>query len=95
MFRTKLFTLALVLVGGIAGTLAVTDTAEARPRVAVRGGYYGGPVYRPYTYRYRAPARAYYNRPYVYRGYPYGAYPYGYYRGGGVYIGRGGISIGW
>lgn len=106
----KLLLIGALFVGGIATTLAIPDTAEARNG---RGrGYYGGRnYYRGYNYRpnyyrnysYRPYSRNY-NRSYYgnyYRSYPYSygnyyrSYPYSGGYGGGVYIGRGGVSIGW
>ncbi len=102
MFLKKMLVIGALLVGGVVTSLATPDTADARPRRYYRGGYYGS-YYRPYNYGYRSYGyqpyyygRSYYGRPYD-GGYGYG-YPYGYGYGGyggGVYIGRGGVSIGW
>ena len=80
------------------------------PRYSYRPYSYGYGYYPRYSYGYSYPRYSYgYSYPrysgyygygyprysYGYRGYPrygYGGYGYG---GGGVYIGRGGISIGW
>lgn len=97
MFVKRLLLIGTLVFAGVFGTLAIPDSADARPRY--RGGYYGR-VYRPY---YRSYYRPYYNYGYrPYRNYYYGSYGYPYryyggygYPGGGVYVGRGGISIGW
>jgi hypothetical protein len=57
------------------GSLAVTNTAEARPYRYYGGYYYGGPYYGGYY-------RPYY-RPYAYRSYYYG--PRYYYPGNRYY----------
>lgn len=101
MFK-KVLLVATLVVGGIVGTLALPDAAEANQRRWYRGGggyygygyrpYYGYRNYRPY-YGYRSYYRPYYGG-YYGRGY-YGGYPYGGgFYGRGVYVGGGGISIG-
>lgn len=100
MFVKRLLMIGTLVFAGVFGTLAIPDSADARPRY--RGGYYGR-VYRPYYRSYSYRPYGYYNYGYrPYRNYYYGSYgyPYGYYGGygypgGGVYVGRGGISIGW
>lgn len=104
MYFKKLLLLGALLIGGVVSSLAFTDTTEARDRYYRGYGYrpyYGArSYYRPY-YRYNnyyGPSygyRSYYRPYYGGYGYPYGGYgyPYGGY-GAGVYVGRGGISIG-
>lgn len=80
------------------------------PRYSYRPYSYGYGYYPRYSYGYSYPRYSYgYSYPrysgyygygyprysYGYRGYPGYRYGYGGYGGGGVYIGRGGISIGW
>ena len=104
----KLLMVGALLVGGIATTLVVPDTAEARNgRRGYYAGrnYYRGYNYRPYYRNYYRPNYGNYYRSYPYYNNYYRSYPYysNYYRsypyyggyGGGVYIGRGGVSIGW
>lgn len=108
MFVKRLLLIGTLVFAGVFGTLAIPDSADARPRY--RGGYYGRvyrPYYRSYGYRpyYNYGYRPYSNYYYGSYGYPYRyyggyGYPYQYYGGygypgGGVYVGRGGISIGW
>ena len=102
MFAKKLLLVGTLVFAGVFGTLAIPDSADARPRY--RGGYYGR-AYRPYYRSYNYRPYRYYNYNYgyrPYRSYYYGnyGYPYRYYGGygypgGGLYVGRGGISIGW
>jgi len=100
MFAKRLLLIGTLVFAGVFGTLAIPDSADARPRY--RGGYYGR-YYRPYYRSYNYRPYGYYNYGYrPYRNYYYGSYGYPYryyggygYPGGGVYIGSGGVSIGW
>ena len=100
MFVKRLLMIGTLVFAGVFGTLAIPDSADARPRY--RGGYYGR-AYRPYYRSYNYRPYGYYNYGYrPYRNYYYGSYGYPYryyggygYPGGGVYIGSGGVSIGW
>ena len=82
----NLILIAALSVASIAGSLAWTETADARPR-----GWYGAPVaryYRPYYRSYYRPYYGYrsYYGPRFYAGYPY-RYSYRPYYGGGYYYG--------